>query len=204
MLKYLALGDSYTIGEGVSEQERWPVRLVKELNQRGQNIADPQIIATTGWTTGELLAAISEAEPRSEYNLVSLLIGVNNQYRGLALDIFREDINALVQRAIYFARKKPEGVMVLSIPDYSVTPFAAQKEPQHIARELEVYNTLTESVCRRLGVAYYNITALSKKAAMDPGLLAEDALHPSGQMYAQWVDNIFPYVVKQLRLLEKV
>jgi lysophospholipase L1-like esterase len=204
MLQYLALGDSYTIGEAVPENERWPIQLVSKLRTADTAVEDPHMIATTGWTTGELLAAIEKENPASAYHLVSLLIGVNNQYRGYDLDLFREEFTSLVQKAIFYARKRPEGVLVLSIPDYGITPFAAEKNPSHISKEIEEYNTLSESICKRLGVSWYNITDISKKAASDSSLLAKDGLHPSGSMYAEWVEQIYPHVVKQIRLLQKV
>lgn len=204
MLNYLALGDSYTIGEAVSVAECWPVQLTEKLKQSDIAIADPAIIATTGWTTGELLAAIARENPGPEYHLVSLLIGVNNQYRGYDLDIFRVEFTELLQKSIYFARKKPEGVLVLSIPDYGVTPFAATKEPARISQELEVYNKLQADICERFGVRFYNITDISKQAARDTSLLAADELHPSGSMYRLWTEHIYPHVVKQIKLLQKV
>ncbi|EMR00729.1 SGNH/GDSL hydrolase family protein [Cesiribacter andamanensis] len=204
MINYLALGDSYTIGEGVAPEERWPVLLQKRLQEQGIALSDPRIIATTGWTTAELLAAIEREQPTNTFDLVSLLIGVNNQYRGYDLDIFRTEFTKLVQKAIYFARKKPEGVVVVSIPDWGVTPFAADKGPERIAGEIEQYNRLKREICQRLDVRFYDITPLSKQAATDSGLLAEDQLHPSGRMYARWVETILPDVVKQCKLLKKV
>ncbi|WP_224995016.1 SGNH/GDSL hydrolase family protein [Cesiribacter sp. SM1] len=204
MLQYLAFGDSYTIGEAVPEKQRWPVQLVEKLRSQGTDVEYPKIIATTGWTSGELLAAIEKENPASSYHLVSLLIGVNNQYRGYDLDLFREEFTSLVQKAIFYARKRTEGVFVLSIPDYGVTPFAAEKNPPLIAKEIEEYNKLSQHICQRLDVAWYNITDISKGAGSDHNLLAEDGLHPSGSMYAAWVEQIYPYVVKQIRLLQKV
>jgi lysophospholipase L1-like esterase len=204
MLKYLALGDSYTIGEAVSEQDRWPVQLAKRLRQEDIPVQDPHIIAATGWTSGKLQSAIDKENLQSEWDLVSLLIGVNNQYRKHDLDVFRQEFTSLLQKAIFFARKKPEGVFVLSIPDYGVTPFSAGKDAAEVAREIDQYNTLSEDICKRFGIAYHNITGISKKAATDPALLAEDELHPSGVMYAQWVELIYKDVVNQIRLLRKV
>lgn len=204
MLKYLALGDSYTIGEAVSEQERWPVQLAHKLRQEDFPLEDPKIIAATGWTSGKLMSAIEKEKLQSEWDLVSLLIGVNNQYRKHDLDVFRQELTSLLQKAIYYARKKPEGVFMLSIPDYGVTPFAVNMDPDTIRRELEAYNALSQSMCERFGIAYYNITDISKKAATDKSLLAEDELHPSAAMYSQWVDHVYPHVVKQIKLLRKV
>lgn len=204
MLQYLALGDSYTIGEAVPAAERWPVQLTAMLRQHNIAIDDPRIIATTGWTSGELLTAIEREQPASAYDLVSLLIGVNNQYRGLDIDLYQQEFTVLLQKAVYFARKKPEGVFVLSIPDYGVTPFAAEKGPERIARELDAYNKVARSICQRYNIRFFNITDSSRSAATEPELLAEDALHPSGKMYSQWTAQIFPDVVNQTRLLQKL
>lgn len=204
MLNYLALGDSYTIGESVLEQERWPVQLAHSVRKLDIPLEDPRIIATTGWTTGKLLAATEKEQLQSAWNLVSLLIGVNNQYRKHDLDVFRQEFTSLVQKAIFYARKKPEGVFVLSIPDYGVTPFSAGSDLEQISKEIDTYNSLSESICQRFGVAYYNITEISRRAATDKSLLAEDELHPSGSMYALWVEQIMPHVVKQIKLLGKV
>lgn len=204
MLKYLALGDSYTIGESVAEAERWPCQLVQRLREQDIQIADPHIIAATGWTTGKLLSAIAKENIREPYDLVSLLIGVNNQYRGHELDIFRQEFTELVQKAIYLARKKPEGVFVLSIPDYGVTPFSDEQDRPHIAKALDTYNSLKQEICQRLDVRYYNITDISREAADDSRLLAEDDLHPSGLMYSRWVAKILPDVVKHTKMLQKV
>ncbi|WP_282298557.1 GDSL-type esterase/lipase family protein, partial [Stenotrophomonas sp. PS02289] len=124
-LRYLALGDSYTIGEGVAEQGRWPVQLSAALRAAGVDIADPQIIATTGWTTDELDAGIDAAAPQGPFDLVTLLIGVNNQYRGRSVDEYRTQFSALLQRALGFAGQRAQRVLVLAIPDWGVTPFAA-------------------------------------------------------------------------------
>ncbi len=204
MLKYLALGDSYTIGEAVTETGSWPVQLVHKLRQHAIAVDDPRIIATTGWTSGKLLSAIDKENLQSEYHLVSLLIGVNNQYRKHDIDVFRQEFTSLIQKSIFFARKKPEGVFVLSIPDYGVTPFGADKEPAKIAREIAEYNDLSESICKRFDISFHNITEISKKAVHDKSLLAEDELHPSTKMYEEWVELILPHVVKQTSLIQKV
>jgi lysophospholipase L1-like esterase len=191
-LKFLALGDSYTIGESVAESERWPVQLVAELNQGGFSVAAPEIIATTGWTTDELQKGIEKASPKPPYDLVSLLIGVNNQYRGRSLDEYKIQFEALLVLAISFADGKPEKVFVVSIPDYGVTPFAAERNPQKIGKEIDDFNSAAEVISKKLGVAFVNITPGSKEAANDPELVAGDGLHPSGKMYTQWVSQILP------------
>ncbi|MHB8913168.1 MAG: GDSL-type esterase/lipase family protein, partial [Lysobacter sp.] len=168
-LRYLALGDSYTIGEGVPEAGRWPVQLVRALRADGVALADPRIIATTGWTTDELAAAIDAAQPRDRFDFVSLLIGVNNQYRGRDVADYRDQFTALLERAIAFAGGRAERVLVLSIPDWGVTPFAAAQYAQQrgrdaaqIAGELDAYNAAARAICDARGVAFVDITAVSR------------------------------------------
>jgi len=190
-LRYLALGDSYTIGEGVAEEGRWPVVLANRLN-----INPPDIIAKTGWTTDELQAAIAEKKPNNNYDLVSLLIGVNNQYRGYAPEVYEKEFTALLKQAIAFAGEDPEKVFVVSIPDYGVTPFAAEKNPQQIAEEINAYNRINKAISSSAGVSYFDITPISRKAAEDATLLAADQLHPSAKMYGYWVDSFIAEVKK--------
>jgi acyl-CoA thioesterase I len=192
-IRYLALGDSYTIGEGVTEQERWPVILAKRLE-----IAMPAIIAKTGWTTDELLAAIKKESHDKNYGLVSLLIGVNNQYRGYDLDIYRKEFAQLLQQAISFAGDDPTKVFVVSIPDYGVTPFAAEKQPQKISEEINIYNSINKEISLKMRVRYFDITPISRNAAQYQTLLAEDQLHPSGKMYRMWVESFVKEVVGML------
>tara|TARA_R110002096_G_scaffold402306_1_gene599576 strand:+ start:70 stop:732 length:663 start_codon:yes stop_codon:yes gene_type:complete len=191
-LKFLALGDSYTIGESVSENDRWPVQLATALNQSGISMAPPEIIATTGWTTDELQKGIEKAFPKPPYDLVSLLIGVNNQYRGRSLDEYKKQFEALLVQAIDFAGGKAEKVFVVSIPDYGVTPFAADRNPEKIGKEIDAFNRAAEAISKKFGVAFVNITPGAKEAANDPELVASDGLHPSGKMYTQWVSQILP------------
>ena len=191
-LKFLALGDSYTIGESVAESERWPVQLAAALSQSGVSVAPPEIIATTGWTTDELQKGIEKASPRPPYDLVSLLIGVNNQYRGRSLDEYKKQFEALLVQAIDFAGGKAEKVFVVSIPDYGVTPFAADRNPEKIGKEIDAFNRAAEAISKKFGVAFVNITPGAKEAANDPELVASDGLHPSGKMYTQWVSQILP------------
>lgn len=199
MNKFLALGDSYTIGEAVAEAERWPVQLVEKLREAEIEIADPQIIATTGWTTDELQAAIAEEKPEGPYELVSLLIGVNNQYRGYPQKTYRKEFKQLLKQAILLAGDRPERVIVISIPDYGVTPFAADKDAGKISWELDAYNEVAREVADSLEVPFFDITPASRLAAVDKELVARDGLHPSGKMYTQWAGVVFPYVVKQLK-----
>lgn len=183
-LRFLALGDSYTIGESVAAAERFPVQLAALLRERGVNISDPEIIARTGWTTDELSKAIDAADPQGPYHLVTLLIGVNNQYRGRSADEYRQQFGALLARAIGFAGKDPGRVMVLSIPDWGVTPFAEGRDRARIAREIDQFNAINREEAERAGAAWVDITAVSRRG--DASLIASDRLHPSGSMYAEW------------------
>ncbi len=193
-LRYLALGDSYTIGEAVDAAGRWPMQLARLLRKEGIPVGDPHIIATTGWTTDELDAAISAAEPLGEHDFVSLLIGVNNQYRGRDVGEYRTQFAALLWRAIGFAGNRPARVLVLSIPDWGVTPFAAQsgRDTVQIARELDAYNLAAREVCAQRGVAFVDITAVSRARGGDAAMLAADGLHPSAAMYTEWTRLAFP------------
>lgn len=199
---YLALGDSYTIGEGVLEDERWPVQLVSSLRARDVDIDDPRIVAKTGWTTHDLLEAIDRTELRAEYSMVSLLIGVNNQYQAKEIEEMIEEFTRLLELAIKFAADKPERVFVLSIPDYGVTPFSQQKDPAQIAREIDHYNQLQEKIAANYKVSYYDITPSTRQALQDLTLLADDQLHPSGVLYQRWVEQIADDVAQLLPVSE--
>jgi lysophospholipase L1-like esterase len=193
-LSYLALGDSYSIGEGVAEAGRWPMQLARALREAGIAIADPRIIATTGWTTDELSAAMDDAEPLGEWDFVSLLIGVNNQYRGREVDDYLGEFARLLQRAIALADAHAERVLVLSIPDWGVTPFARRelRSPRRIARELDAYNAVARDACEAQGVAFVDITGISRDGGDAAAMLAEDGLHPSAAMYARWTAEALP------------
>lgn len=189
-VSYLALGDSYTIGEGVDEDQRWPNQLARELSNDSLQIEPVRIVARTGWTTGDLLDGIAQAQLRSQYDVVSLLIGVNNQYQGQDPEIYETEFDELLQKAIAFAGGQRHQVFVLSIPDYSVTPFASSRDTAHIRREINQYNAVADSICGVYGIAFYNITPISREAKTDRTLLASDNLHPSGKQYTRWVDAI--------------
>lgn len=198
-MNYLALGDSYTIGEGVADAGRWPLQLAAALRSEGIALADPRIIATTGWTTDELSTAIDAAEPLGQWDFVSLLIGVNNQYRGRSVANYRGEFRDLLTRAIKFAGGRAGRVLVLSIPDWGVTPFAMdQGTPQQrpdraqIAAELDAYNAAAQALCNEHAVAFVDITAVSREHGGDAQMLAEDGLHPSAAMYAQWTALALP------------
>ena len=183
----LALGDSYTIGESVTPVENFANQLAAALR-----VAQPRIVAKTGWTTDELDKAIDAASLPNRFDLVTLLIGVNNQYRGRDADEYRVQFAALLKRAIGFAGGRPARVIVVSIPDWGVTPFAAGRDRAKIAAEIDRFNAINREETLRAGAHYADITAISRRAANDPSLLAADGLHPSGRMYAQWVAVIVP------------
>jgi lysophospholipase L1-like esterase len=185
--RFLALGDSYTIGESVAEADRWPNQLARALK-----VPQPEIIAKTGWTTDELDAAIDKANPHGPYSLVTLLIGVNNQYRGRDEEQYRREFAALLQRAIAFAGGNAQHVIVVSIPDWGVTPFAANRDRAKIGREIDQFNAINREETLRAKAHYADITPESRGAATDPSLVAGDGLHPSAKMYAQWVALIEP------------
>ena len=196
---YLALGDSYTIGQGVAEQHRYPNQLIESLGNVGVTIDKMLIIARTGWTTDELSAGIDNAQVDTPYDLVTLLIGVNNQYRGRSLENFREEFNALLNRAIGFAGGDPEKVVVLSIPDWGVTPFAQGRDREKIAGEIDAFNAIKLDESQKAGVSYIDVTEISRLAAGRPELLATDGLHPSGLMYSLWVEELFPFAFQILK-----
>ena len=198
-MTYLALGDSYTIGESVKTSERWSVQLVERLKNKGLQLSDPKIIATTGWRTDELKVAIeADKDLLTSYDLVSLLIGVNNQYQGKSVESFAPEFEELLQMAIKLAGGDKNRVFVVSIPDYGKTPFGAAKEEQ-IERELNAYNKISEKIAQKYGVPFFNITPISRKAKQDIELVAKDQLHPSGKMYTEWVNLIEEDVIKLLK-----
>ncbi|WP_324721494.1 SGNH/GDSL hydrolase family protein [Salinimicrobium sp. HB62] len=196
-LTYLALGDSYTIGESVEPEERWPVQLTERLRTDGIAVQDPKIIATTGWTTQDLLRAIDSQLKDEKYDLVSVSIGVNNQYQGKSIDEYREDLYEVFKRAITYSKQGVSGVFAVSIPDYGVTPFGAQNA-EEIARELDEFNKVFEEVASEFGVDFYNITPISREAANQPDLIADDQLHPSGKMYRLWVEHFYAEVKQKI------
>jgi acyl-CoA thioesterase-1 len=189
-LTYLALGDSYTIGESVAESDRWPIQLTETLQTLGIAIENPQIIAKTGWTTDELLNAISTTKTKERYDLVSLLIGVNNQYRNYPIDTFKVEFEILLKKALAYADNNPKKVFVVSIPDYGATPFGQTRDADKIALEIDDYNLVSKKIADRYQIQYFNITDVSREALNDPKLTADDNLHPSGKMYAKWVKII--------------
>jgi len=197
-MKYLALGDSYTIGERVDAKLRWPVQLADLLRGQRMDVGQPTIIARTGWTTDELSDAIDAARPTGPYNLVSLLIGVNNQYRGRSVEEYREQFVFLLNRAVGFAGGRPERVLVLSIPDWGVTPYAEGRDRAGIGAQIDQFNAVAAEAAARAGAMYVDVTPNSRLAAEDATLIAKDGLHPSGAMYAAWAALALPAACRAL------
>lgn len=194
-LRYLALGDSYTIGEGVPTDGRWPMQLAARLREDGRAVDPPRIVATTGWTTDELASALDAAEPLGhDWDLVSLLIGVNDQYRGRPVADYAPAFAALLDRAIGYAGGRAERVVVLAIPDWGVTPFAAAsgRDRATIAREIDAYNATAARLCAERGVAFVDIAPVSRARGDEPAMLADDGLHPSAALYAEWTHLALP------------
>ncbi|QJB35575.2 SGNH/GDSL hydrolase family protein [Chitinophaga oryzae] len=196
---FLALGDSYTIGESVAETERFPMQTARLLRDKGVAMADPRIVAVTGWTTDELENGIREAGITGTFDLVTLLIGVNNQYRGRSLDEYREQFTRLLQQAVDFAGRRRGHVVVLSIPDWGVTPFAADRDRAAIAREIDAFNAVNKAVAATEGVHWLDITPYTREAAQDTSLVAADGLHPSGKDYARWAADLAALSAEILR-----
>ena len=184
---FLALGDSYTIGESVAENVRWPNQLVRKINESNSAV---RIIAKTGWTTDELISAIEDANIKKQYNLVSLLIGVNNQYRGWSIETFESELQELIEIAVSFSKKGSSNLIILSIPDWSAFPFAEGRDIKKISSEIYDFNSVIKSTAHKNGVAFFDVTDISRLASKQPELIAEDLLHPSGEMYRLWVEKI--------------
>lgn len=191
---YLALGDSYTIGEKVMPQENFPNQVHSFVQNDSFDLQPPRIIAKTGWTTDELDSGIKSANESgtlgSSYDFVSLLIGVNNQYRGRSVDNYKTEFEALLKKAIALAGNKPERVIVLSIPDWGITPFAEGRDRLKIAREIDEYNAVNKFISEKNNVHYLEITNWTREAVNDPSLLASDGLHPSGKEYKRWAEQV--------------
>jgi lysophospholipase L1-like esterase len=190
-MRFLALGDSYTIGESIDESQRWPVQLAAALRRSGVNISDPQIIARTGWTTANLSDAMDRAAPQGPYDLVGLLIGVNNQFQGRSEDEYRQQFADLLSRAVALAGGRAGRVLVLSIPDWGVTPYAkdAGADPAAVGAAIDRFNAINRQLTLKAGAAYVDITPVSRQRR---DLIADDGLHPSGEQYAKWVELALP------------
>lgn len=186
--RYLALGDSYTIGEGVAPADRWPMQLARLLRDRGVPVEDPCIIARTGWRTNELAAAVANQAPPGPFDLVTLLIGVNDQYNGAAVETYSQAFAAILDTAVALAGGIPARVVVLSIPDWGTTPFAARegRDPARVAREIEAFNAASRDKTSARGARFVDVTRVSGRAAVEGGLLVADGLHPSRDLYTEW------------------
>ena len=189
---FLALGDSYTIGEGVAVEGTWPAQLAGSLRAHGIAIDDPVVIAKTGWSTDELIVAIDTAALAPPYTLVTVLIGVNNQYRGRDIDNYREELAPLLRRAIALAGARPQRVIVVSIPDWGVTRFACEqgRDPRHIGAQIDAFNAVAHALATRADIGFVDITGISRNAADRSDMWAADGLHPSAAQYALWTDAI--------------
>ncbi len=194
MERYLALGDSYTIGEGVTEAERFPEQLCTALRQRGRKLAAPYIVARTGWTTDELAGALAAEPPPGTFDFVTLLIGVNDQYRRRTPEDYRLRFRALLEQAVGFAGGDAQRVIVISIPDWCVTPFAVEQGRENEGARIDEFNAVNRAAAAAVGAPYVDVTAISRRALTDPSLLAADGLHPSGRMYALWVSPMLSAV----------
>lgn len=199
---YLALGDSYTIGESVAAAENFPNQTVAILNNTSPNFQPARIIAKTGWTTVELETGIKAANANdpllSSYDFVSLLIGVNNQYRGLTVENYKPEFEKLLNKAIHFAGGKTDHVIVLSIPDWGVTPFAEGSDRKKIAMQIDAYNDANKMKAQKYKVHYIDITPGTREAANDRSLLAGDGLHPSGKAYKMWAEELAAFIKSRL------
>ena len=187
--KYLAIGDSYTIGESVSEADRFPEQLVVALNDSGESFHAPEIIARTGWRSDQLIEKINQAELSNNYDLVTLLIGVNDEFQGGNISVFERELRTLCAKAIRLAKGKKENVYVLSIPDYGFTPYGRRRQEQ-ISNRIDAFNAVVETVSRDLGLTFIDITPISRLGFEQKQLVANDGLHPSGEMYAEWVNEL--------------
>lgn len=197
---YLALGDSYTIGEAVTQKESFPYQLAVALNQKSLKVSNPRIIAETGWTTSELQTAIKAADLKDKFGLVTLLVGVNNQYRGQSQSTYRKEFAALLQTAINFAGGEKDRVFVVSIPDWGLTPFGKKsgKDQSRISADIDAFNAINREETLAQGVSYTDITNASRKVASDLSLVASDGLHPSAKMYGEWAAALTTPILKQL------
>ena len=199
MYSYLALGDSYTIGEQVPIHDNFPHQTVELLRKQHFDVSDPVIIATTGWTTDELAASIREHNIRETFSFVTLLIGVNNQYRGRSIDNYKQEFTQLLTQAIVFAKGEASHVCVVSIPDWGVTPFAEGRDRQKIAKEIDEYNAACKEITLVHKCQYLEITESTRTNAHNKDFLAPDGLHPSAKEYAVWAERLAPIIAKTLK-----
>jgi len=200
-VRFLALGDSYTIGQSVSIGDRWPSQLANELTNRGYTVDEVKYIAQTGWRTDNLKNAIEQQKPLNGYNLVSLLIGVNNQYQGGSTAAYYTEFEDLLKTALLLTSNKPEHVFVLSIPDYAYTPYGNGSTV--ISSQIDQFNSINKILTDSYRVRYIDITPISRMGLLKPELVASDGLHPSGVMYGLWVQEILNALNKELGINDK-
>ena len=196
---YLALGDSYTIGEGVNITESFPYQVVEALRKKGFNFSAPEIIAKTGWTTDELSAAIDAHQFLSKYDFVSILIGVNNQYRGRTVEEYKLELEGLIKKALLFADGKKEHVIVISIPDYSISPFAQSIDPENISRSIDLFNSVNNALSIQYKVQHIDISTDLKDVKDNASLFVEDGLHPTANEYGKWANETVKIISDQLK-----
>lgn len=198
-LSYLALGDSYTIGESVANNKSFPKQLEKKLEAELSIAIKTKIVAQTGWRTNDLLEAINTSKLDAYYDFVTLLIGVNNQYQGLSLEKYEKEFSELLQLAIEFAGNNPDRVVVVSIPDWGFTPFGSNRDQQKISSEIDQYNSFANSKTQESHVRFIEITDITREGLDKPELVAEDGLHPSGEAYKLFVNRIAPIITNGLK-----
>ena len=196
---YLALGDSYTIGEAVPIHENFPYQAVQLLRKQGFQFHAPEIMAKTGWTTFELAEHLLHTSLNEHYDFVTLLIGVNNQYRGLALAEYESDLEFLIKKALHFASGKAERVKVISIPDWGTTPFASDRDTVKIAKEIDDFNAAKKALAEKYNVDFIDITTDQRAEGDDAEFVASDKLHPSGKEYSKWAEKVAVKFIKVLR-----
>lgn len=196
---YLALGDSYTIGEAIPLLQSFPYQTVQLLRKAGYDFSAPEIIAKTGWTTEELQASMTNYAFSSKYDLVTLLIGVNNQYRGQPIILYKQQFEALLNKGLELSGGKKDHLFVLSIPDYSLTPYSADKDREAISKEIDEYNKLKMAICLQYKVPFLDITEDFKVAKNKEVLIAEDGLHPSSKEYTRWAKKLSDAFKKLLK-----
>lgn len=199
MTRFLALGDSYTIGEGVADAERWPNQLVELLRADGIAITDLHLIARTAWTTDELSDAVDQEKPKGPFDLVTLMVGVNDQYRSRPVTQYETEYQQLLKRARGFAGNRASRVIAISIPDWGATPFSEGRDRALIAREIQAYNDSGAKLAAAAGVVWVDVTEASRAMLTDPSLVAVDGLHPTGRMYARWAGILRPHALSALK-----
>ena len=197
---YLALGDSYTIGESVPIYENFPYQTVQMLRSKGIQIHAPEIVARTGWTTDELMAGMQKISLLKSYDIVSLLIGVNNQYRGRNIEEFGKQFEELLNKALILSGNRREHVFVISIPDWGATPFAEGRDRKKIANEIDAFNALKKEITEKHKIRYIEITEGSREVSSDVTLVAKDKLHPSGKEYAKWAEKLSLAILERVKL----